>query len=143
MDEKHLPADDKLSQLLLLVAADDLFAVAVTPWLARRGWQVTRARPGVDAGQLRRDSGIHLALVDLDGDTLGALGLLSAARAVLGDVRAVVSTREPAAARLPEAVRRRLGIAEVLVRPFHISTLCAALDRARGGGEAPSSQEAL
>ena len=124
---------------VLLVAEGELYARTLERWLGRRGWKVTRApRPG-KALALWRSCGAQVALVDLDDDGPGGLALLSAGQELTPPRRAVVCTRDLAAAYLPEPVRRRLGIEGVTVRPCHIEAVASALERALDAAVAATS----
>ena len=116
---------------VLLVSADDLYARTLRAWLTRRQWQVTRAADAREALPTLRASGALVVLVDLQGDVLGGLALLAAAQSLQPPVRAVISTPDITASRLSDAVKRRLGIVGVTIRPCHIEAVGAALERAR------------
>jgi ActR/RegA family two-component response regulator len=116
---------------VLLVSADDLYARTLRAWLIRRQWQVTRAADAREALPTLRASGALVVLVDLQGDVLGGLALLAAARSLRPPVRAVISTPDVTASRLSDAVKQRLGIVGVTIRPCHIEAVEAALEHAR------------
>jgi ActR/RegA family two-component response regulator len=116
---------------VLLVSADDLYAQTLRAWLIRRQWQVTRAADAREALPTLRASGALVVLVDLQGDVLGGLALLAAAQNLRPPVRAVISTPDLTASRLSDAVKRRLGIVGVTIRPCHIEAVGAALEHAR------------
>jgi ActR/RegA family two-component response regulator len=116
---------------VLLVSADDLYAQTLRAWLIRRQWQVTRAADAREALPTLRASGALVVLVDLQGDVLGGLALLAAAQNLRPPVRAVISTPDLTASRLSDAVKRRLGIVGVTIRPCHIEAVGAALELAR------------
>jgi ActR/RegA family two-component response regulator len=116
---------------VLLVSADDLYARTLRAWLTRRQWQVTRAADAREALPTLRASGALVVLVDLQGDVLGGLALLAAAQSLQPPVRAVISTPDITASRLSDAVKRRLGIVGVTIRPCHIEAVGAALELAR------------
>jgi ActR/RegA family two-component response regulator len=120
------PADPHV----LLVAENDLDARTLERWLVRRGWKVTRARRPAEALALWRSCGAQVALVDLDDDGPGGLGLLSMGQTLRPPRRAVISTRDLAAAHLPPALRQRLGIEGVAIRPCHMEAVACALVRA-------------
>ena len=116
---------------VLLVSGDDLYAQTLRAWLIRRQWQVTRAADAREALPTLRNSGALVVLVDLHGDVLGGLALLAAAQSLHPPVRAVIATPDLTASRLSDAVKRRLGIVGVTIRPCHIEAVGAALERAR------------
>jgi two-component system response regulator RegA len=115
---------------VLVVTEDDLFARTVQHWLDRRGWAVTRAPRAGGALDLWRDCGAGVALVDLDDDGLAGLSLLSAAQSLDPPGRAVVATRDPGATRIPDPVKRRLGIEGLALRPCQVDEVERLLDRA-------------
>jgi ActR/RegA family two-component response regulator len=117
---------------VLLVTEDDLFARTVQHWLDRRGWAVTRAPRAGGALDLWRECGAAVALVDLDDDGLTGLSLLSAAQSLDPPGRAVIASRDPGAARIPEPVRRRLGIEGLALRPCHVEEVERLLRQACG-----------
>jgi DNA-binding NtrC family response regulator len=117
---------------VLLVLKDEVYATAISLWLARLGWKVTHVTEVTEALESWRESGAGVALVDIDDDGLGALAVLAAATAFRPLGRAVICTRDRALVTLPDDLRQRLGIEEVAVRPCHISVLGAAILRAAG-----------
>jgi ActR/RegA family two-component response regulator len=142
MDDSHVRSDRQLkpqpttasAPRALLVMVDDLYARTVARWLSTRGWQVVRAARAAEALAFWKTSDTQAVLIDLDDDGLGALSLLATAHELGLPARAVVCTRDRNAARdaasLSPALRRRLGIQEITVRPCHIGTVEAALARA-------------
>jgi two-component system response regulator RegA len=131
MDRKRPKATQEPRQVLL-VTEDDLFARTVQQWLDRRGWAVTRAPRAGGALDLWRDCGAAVALIDLDDDGLAGLSLLSAAQSLDPPGRAVIASRDPSAAHIPEPVRRRLGIEGLALRPCHVEEVERLLQHACG-----------
>ena len=155
MDDAHVRSDRQLkprpdtatatatTRRALLLMTDDLYARTVARWLSTRGWQVIRAARAPEALTAWKASAVQAVLIDLDDDELGALSLLAAAQGLGLPGRAVVCTRDRNAARdtasLSPALRGRLGIQEITVRPCHIGAVEAALASAAaaaGGGQA-------
>jgi DNA-binding NtrC family response regulator len=115
---------------VLLVVADDLYARALDRWLSRRGWRVTRVAAARNALSCWESCRAQAILVNFDDDELAALALLAAGRRRGNAARAVVVTRDDSVLRLPDAVKQRLGINDIILGPCRLTVTAEALARA-------------